>query len=155
VSLERLKNMELNFMLMRKTPCFSQLALLIVVVCSFLAGDILAPTVAQAQMGEKNLLRGQTLFKKCIHCHTYKAGDRHRIGPNLFGMFGRKAGNVADYDFSDAWKNATFVWTDKTLDTYLLAPHKMIPNNRMPFDGLSRREDRQALIKYMRTIVQP
>ena len=70
-------------------------------------------------------------------------------------MFGRKAGNVADFDFSDAWKNADFIWTDETLDTYLLDPHKMIPNNQMPFDGLSRANDRKALITYLKTIVRP
>lgn len=96
---------------------------------------------------------GQKLFKKCVHCHTYQKGQNHRIGPNLHGMFGRKAGAIADYDFSDAWKNADFVWTSATLDTYLKSPRDMIPGNRMPFDGLSRPADRQALIAYMKTIV--
>ena len=101
------------------------------------------------------LKRGQQLFKKCVHCHTYNKHHDHRIGPNLYGMFGRKAGAILDYDYSDAWKKADFIWTDKTLDTYLKAPHKMIPNNRMPFNGLSKPNDRRALITYMRTIVVP
>ena len=99
--------------------------------------------------------RGQKLFKKCVHCHSYKKGQGHRIGPNLYGLFGRKAGAIDDYDYSEAWKNAKFLWTDKTLDTYLISPHKMIPNNRMPFDGLSRSDDRRALIIYLRKIVSP
>jgi len=70
-------------------------------------------------------------------------------------MFGRKAGKVVDFYFSEAWKNANFIWTEKTLDNYLLDPHKMIPNNRMPFDGLSRASDRKALIIYLKKIVQP
>ena len=97
--------------------------------------------------------RGQKLFKKCIHCHTYQQGQNHRIGPNLHGMFGRMAGAVSDFEFSDAWKNANFVWTEATLDTYLKSPRHMIPGNRMPFDGLSRPTDRRALITYMKTIV--
>ena len=101
------------------------------------------------------LQRGQKLFKKCVHCHSYKKQQGHRIGPNLYGLFGRKAGAIDDYDYSEAWKNAKFVWTNKTLDTYLSSPHKMIPNNRMPFDGLSRPDDRRALIIYMRKIVAP
>ena len=101
------------------------------------------------------LQRGQKLFKKCVHCHSYKKQQGHRIGPNLYGLFGRKAGAIDDYDYSEAWKNAKFLWTDKTLDTYLISPHKMIPNNRMPFDGLSRSDDRRALIIYMRKIVSP
>ena len=70
-------------------------------------------------------------------------------------MFGRKAGAIADYDYSEAWKTADFIWTIKTLDTYLTDPHKMIPNNRMPFNGLSKADDRRALITYMKTIVVP
>ena len=112
-------------------------------------------TLTKTKAADEIFLHGQKIFKKCIHCHTYKSDQGHRIGPNLYGMFGRKAGKIADYDFSEAWKNADFIWTDKTLDTYLLAPHKMIPNNRMPFDGLSRAEDRKALIAYLKVIVKP
>ena len=121
---------------------FAGIVFLLVSVSSVLANDAL-------------LKRGQQLFKKCVHCHTYNKHHDHRIGPNLYGMFGRKAGAISDYDYSEAWKTANFIWTDQTLDTYLKAPHKMIPNNRMPFNGLSKPQDRRALINYMRTIVVP
>ena len=117
---------------------------------------VLAPLVMPidaARAADPQFERGQKLFKKCVHCHTYQKGQNHRIGPNLHGMFGRKAGAVGDFDFSDAWKNANFVWTEATLDTYLKSPRHMIPGNRMPFDGLSRPADRRALITYMKTIV--
>ena len=140
----------MNNMLFIKRLYISSIA--IGVLYAILFVEIIFPT---ANAADKTFLHGQRIFKKCVHCHTYKRGQGHRIGPNLFGMFGRKAGKIADYDFSDAWKNADFVWTDKTLDTYLLSPHKMIPNNRMPFDGLSRAEDRKALITYLKVIVNP
>ena len=125
-------------------------------VSILLGGSIFFTTLAGVTLADDPLLqRGQTLFKKCIHCHSYKKQQGHRIGPNLYGLFGRKAGAIDDYDYSEAWKNAKFLWTDQTLDTYLTAPHKMIPNNRMPFDGLSRSDDRRALIIYMRKIVSP
>jgi cytochrome c len=117
---------------------------------------IFTPIVMQSKAvwaADPLLERGQKLFKKCVHCHTYQKGQNHRIGPNLHGMFGRKAGAIADYEYSDAWKNANFVWSGATLDTYLKSPRNMIPGNRMPFDGLSRPADRRALIAYMRTIV--
>ena len=120
------------------------------------AGVTLFTNLDFTALGAETLVqRGQKLFKKCVHCHTYNEHQGHRIGPNLYGMFGRKAGAIADYDYSEAWKTADFIWTNKTLDTYLKAPHKMIPNNRMPFNGLSKAEDRRALIKYMKTIVVP
>ena len=125
-------------------------------LCSMVAVVTLVTILNYTALGAETLVqRGQQLFKKCIHCHTYKQHQGHRIGPNLYGMFGRKAGAIADYDYSEAWKTADFIWTDKTLDTYLKAPHKMIPNNRMPFNGLSKAEDRRALITYMKTIVVP
>ena len=101
-----------------------------------------------------SLARGAKLFKKCVHCHTVERGGRHRIGPNLHGMFGRKAGGVSGFDFSDAWKQADFVWTDKTLDTYLKAPYRMIPGNRMPFRGLNRAADRTDLIAYLKKVTR-
>ena len=123
-------------------------------LCFVVAGVTLFTILNNTALRAETLVqRGQQLFKKCVHCHTYNQHQGHRIGPNLYGMFGRKAGAIADYDYSDAWKSADFVWTDKTLDTYLKAPHKMIPNNRMPFNGISKAEDRRALIIYMKTIV--
>ena len=126
--------------------------------CFFFAllGPTLLTVPASTGLGaDTQLQRGQKLFKKCVHCHTYNQHQGHRIGPNLYGMFGRKAGAIADYDYSEAWKTADFIWTIKTLDTYLTDPHKMIPNNRMPFNGLSKADDRRALITYMKTIMVP
>jgi len=101
-----------------------------------------------------DIARGERLFKKCIHCHTVNQNGKHRIGPNLHGLFGRKAGTIAGFDFSPAWRGANFVWTEKTLDTYLRNPRQTIPNNLMQFDGLNRPEDRAALIAYMKVITR-
>ena len=129
--------------------------LLLCLCFAFLGPTILIAPASTGLGAETQIQRGQKLFKKCVHCHTYSQHQGHRIGPNLYGMFGRKAGAIADYDYSEAWKTANFIWPLKTLDTYLKAPHKMIPNNRMPFNGLAKAEDRRALIIYMKTIVVP
>ncbi len=140
---------------MNKTLYRSRLIISVFIVFSLSTIFALFFHIKISQATDKYLLRGQKIFKKCIHCHTYKPGDSHRIGPNLYGMFGRKAGKIVDFDFSEAWENANFVWTEKTLDHYLSDPHKMIPNNQMPFDGLSRASDRKALIIYLKKIVRP
>lgn len=98
--------------------------------------------------------RGKVVYRKCIHCHTIEANGKHRIGPNLFGIFGRRAGSLAGFDYSDAWKRADFIWTERTLDRYLIAPRKMIPNNRMPFEGLAIRRDRADLIAYLKKVTR-
>lgn len=107
-----------------------------------------------AEAKTPDLARGERLFKKCVHCHTVNREGRHRIGPNLHALFGRRAGTIAGFDFSPAWRGANFVWTEKTLDTYLRNPRRTIPNNLMQFDGLNRPEDRSALIAYMKIITQ-
>ena len=107
-----------------------------------------------AEAKAPDLTRGQRLFKKCIHCHTLNRKGRHRIGPNLHGLFGRRAGSIAGFDFSKAWRNANFVWTEKTLDTYLRSPRRTIPNNLMQFDGLNRAADRAALIAYLKIVTR-
>lgn len=110
---------------------------------------------AQAEEAKApDLARGAKLFKKCVHCHTVNREGRHRIGPNLHGLFGRRAGTIPGFDFSPAWRGANFVWTEKTLDTYLRNPRQTIPNNLMQFDGLNRPEDRAALIAYMKVITR-
>jgi len=107
-----------------------------------------------AEAKTPDLARGERLFKKCIHCHTVNRKGQHRIGPNLHGLFGRRAGTIAGFDFSPAWRNANFVWTEKMLDTYLRNPRQTIPNNLMQFDGLNRPEDRAALIAYLKVITR-
>ena len=116
---------------------------------SFGAGHVYA-----AEAKAPDLTRGERLFKKCVHCHTVNREGRHRIGPNLHGLFGRRAGTIPGFDFSPAWRGANFVWTEKTLDIYLRNPRQTIPNNLMQFDGLNRPEDRAALIAYMKVITR-
>lgn len=125
------------------------------------AGAVVALAITQsagparaAEAKAPDLARGERLFKKCVHCHTVNRKGRHRIGPNLHGLFGRKAGTIPGFDFSPAWRKADFVWTEKTLDTYLRNPRQTIPNNLMQFDGLNRPEDRAALIAYMKAITR-
>lgn len=110
------------------------------------------PSLAVA--GEPNVERGKVIYRKCIHCHTIAPNGKHRIGPNLFGIFGRKAGSLASFEYSEAWKRADFIWTERTLDRYLIAPRKMIPYNRMPFDGISLPQDRADLIAYLKKVTR-
>lgn len=63
----------------------------------------------------------------CIACHAIEC---HREGPKLGGIIGRRAGSVSDYEhYSDAMKNSNVVWTEETLDAYLLNPASFIPGN--------------------------
>ena len=71
-------------------------------------------------------------------------------GPNLHGIFGRKAGSKAGYAYSDAVKNAGFTWDAEHLDKWLASPREDLPGTKMTFAGLKDPKDRIDLIAYLK-----
>ncbi|MGB7654633.1 MAG: c-type cytochrome [Novosphingobium sp.] len=90
-------------------------------------------------------------FAQCAACHSVEKG-MHGVGPSLAGIFGTKAGDVPGYAFSDAMKASGLVWDEKTLDTYLTNPMKVVPGTRMTYAGMSDPADRKAVIDYLKTL---
>lgn len=88
----------------------------------------------------------ERVLRQCQACHELEKGRGHSTGPNLFGVYGRKAGKIAGFSFSAGLKTATFRWDSQHLDAFLEDPQKLIPGTRMAFGGLSSSADRQALI---------
>lgn len=100
---------------------------------------------------EGDAARGGELFKKCVACHTVEAGGRNKVGPRLHGVFGRRAGGVADYKYSPALANSGLIWSVETIDAlFAEGPDKVTPGSKMPLQTLSNRQDRADLIAYMR-----
>jgi cytochrome c len=79
---------------------------------------------------------GEAMLQKCKICHTLDEGGRSVVGPNLHGLFGRKAGTATGYAFSGAMKNSGIVWNEETLAKFLRDPKNSVPNNRMAFPGI-------------------
>ncbi|WP_223861625.1 c-type cytochrome [Geminicoccus harenae] len=103
---------------------------------------------AQAQ----DAAAGEKTFKRfCAVCHTVEP-DKNRVGPTLHGVYGRTAGSVENFRYSDAMKETGWTWDQEHLDTYLANPKQAIPGNKMIFAGVKKDEDRANLIAYLETV---
>ena len=105
---------------------------------------------SQAQAADAK--NGATVFQRCAICHSNTKGAGAKIGPNLFGVVGRKAGTMADFPYSAAMKKAGFVWTPEKLIAYVEHPQAVVPGNRMAFAGITRPADAQDLEAYLATL---
>jgi cytochrome c len=96
-----------------------------------------------------DLAAGRNVYTRCRVCHTLAAGAPSTVGPNLHGLFGRKAGTLADYDYSAAMKNSGVVWNDRTLAEYLRDPQAFVPGDKMGFPGIRNPEEIKNLLAYL------
>jgi cytochrome c len=107
--------------------------------------------VASAEPDAALVAQGQRQFLRCASCHAVEAGQPARIGPNLHGVVGRKAGSLPGFAYSPAMKAQDFVWTEAKLDQWLTRPSAVVPGTAMAFEGLPRAQDRAAVIAYLST----
>jgi cytochrome c len=95
---------------------------------------------------------GADLFaENCAECHSLKEGKQKK-GPSLFAVYGRKAGQQADFSYSDAMKASSLSWTPEALDAYLTLPKKAVPGGKMKFDGLPDAKERANVIAFLASV---
>lgn len=113
---------------------------------------VAAPALAQSE--PPSLARGEEVWGKCQACHTIAPGGRNLVGPPLYGIFGRVAGTLPGYRYSEAMKASGLVWTEDTLDRYLAATTEFMPGTKM-YGGLAIEQDRVDLIAWMKMKAGP
>src|SRR5262249_32947480 len=116
-------------------------------VIPMLAALPLSFASASAQPGD--VAAGKVVFNRCKICHTVEAAGRHTLGPNLHGIYGRKAATFEGFQYSDALKNSGITWDDETLARYLRDPKEAIPGNRMAFPGIKNEREMVDLLAYL------
>ncbi len=110
---------------------------------------LLAP-VASAQAGDA--AKGKIVFQRCAICHRAEKDGGNGLGPNLFGVVGRKAASVADFSYSPAMKASGITWTADKLTAYVAHPAAVVPGNRMAFAGIPDPADAADLVAYLATL---
>ena len=98
-----------------------------------------------------DVVRGEQVYTRCFACHAL---ERDRTGPRHCGLFGRKAGSVPGFEYSDAMKKSGIVWNEKTLALFLADPAKTVPGTSMGYAGVKDAQERNDLIAYLKTASQ-
>jgi cytochrome c len=102
---------------------------------------------AQAPTAEGDAARGEKIYERCMGCHSI---ERDRVGPRHQGLFGRRAGSVPGFPYSEAMKRSGIVWDAGTLDRFLSGPRALVPGTRMGFAGIADAQERADLIAYLK-----
>jgi cytochrome c len=93
---------------------------------------------------------GQRNFRMCAPCHSLEP-DRNMTGPSLADLWGRKAGSLPSFErYSDALKSSGIIWDDRSLDAWLTDPDRMVPDNEMPFNGITDPQRRADLLAFLK-----
>ncbi|HLG89638.1 MAG TPA: cytochrome c family protein [Alphaproteobacteria bacterium] len=93
---------------------------------------------------------GKRQFAPCTACHTTEEGGPDKVGPNLHGVIGRKAGTKPGFAYSDALKNSGITWDDAKLDAWIKKPAALVPGTKMAFIGISNDQVRANIIAYLK-----
>ena len=88
----------------------------------------------------QDLSAGETAFRKCQICHDVGEEAKNKLGPELNGLDGRKAGTAEGYAYSDSNKNSGIVWSEASLKEYLEDPQAKMPGTKMIFSDKNEKE---------------
>ena len=111
-----------------------------------LCGLMVLPTTATAQ----DAANGEDVFKACRSCHQVGESAKNGLGPNLNGLFGRKAGVVEGFTYSEANKSSGLTWDEANFATYIANPRAAMPGNKMAYAGLKDEGDIKDLIAFLK-----
>jgi cytochrome c len=126
---------------MRSQNCRSVISSLLLMTASL--------AMAQSTSAVGSAIKGKEIYDaRCSACHSV---DDNRVGPMHLGVFGRKAGSVKSYRYSDALSKSKVVWTRESLTAWLANPEMLIPGQRMGY-AMDNAKDREDVVAYLVTL---
>ena len=104
----------------------------------------------QMSNGERQFAR------KCSICHSLTPASERRAGPTLYNVFGRQAGTLPGYFYSDTLQDSDIIWNEETINALFdEGPDHYIPGSKMPMQRITQAQDRIDLIAFLRRATAP
>jgi cytochrome c len=110
---------------------------------------VIAAAVTASAAPAQDVAAGKTSFNKCLACHAIGEGARNKVGPELNGLKGRKAGTAEGYSYSEANKNSGITWDEATFKDYIKDPKAKIPGTKMVFAGIKNEQEASDLWAFL------
>ena len=111
------------------------------------AAITLTTMLAVDQASAADAVHGKQVFATCAACHS---DQPDAIGPALKGVYGRKAGSLDSFRYSNAMLRSGLVWDEATLRDYIKDPQGKVKGNRMPFGGLAKPQDIDDVVAFLK-----
>lgn len=118
-------------------------------VLPLVAAAVLTLAATQAQAAG-DAAEGLKVYNKCKICHTIDKGGKNLVGPNLYGIVGRKAASVPGFAYSKSLAEMNVTWDEAALAQYLTDPRKFNPGTKMAFVGLKKQSEIDDVIAYLK-----
>jgi cytochrome c len=97
----------------------------------------------------QDIAAGETSFRKCQLCHDVGENAKNKLGPELDGLSGRKAGSVESFNYSEGLKSSGITWTQETFKEFIKDPRGKIPSTTMLFSGIKDDKELGDLWAYL------
>jgi cytochrome c len=112
-----------------------------------ISGFVLAASTAAALA--QDVAAGETSFRKCQLCHDIGEDAKNKLGPELNGLDGRKAGTVENFRYSEGLKNSGITWSGETFAEFIKDPRAKVPSTSMFFPGITDEKEVGDLFAYL------
>jgi cytochrome c len=118
---------------------------------AFVALAVLASSAVAAQAaGDPKA--GAAVFKRCVICHTADKGGGDGLGPNLYGILGRKAAARPGFAYSGPLQKAGIIWNEPNLTKWVASPARMVPGTKMAFAGITSKKQQADVVAYLQSL---